>query len=522
MTSRTRPVRLVGVAVTATVSLLLAACGGGSGGGPAASTKLNKGDTFVIADETQPLSGIDPVMAQAHDAKRMVAQFYEGLLQLAPDGKTVEPALAEQWKRTSPTEYEFTLRKGVKFHDGSELTPEDVAFSLKRVVDPKQNSPYRSLYRIADVEVAGDSRVVVKLTAPQTSLPRLLAQPWSGGIVNKKWITSKSADELKTQENGTGPYKLDEFKEGSTITTSAFPDYWDGVPEIAKVTYRVMPDESTRVQALQSGAIQMTQVRLPRNVQQLEKAGFNIGDTYRVGAYWLAMNVKEGPLSDERVRRAVNLGVDRKQLVDIGSQGAGVPSGVVPPGDPFGTDVGADMPNYQYDPDRAKQLLADAGAKNVTLTLAIRAESPEKLATAQLVKEQLAKIGVTVQIRQVEWSRLVNAITSGKWEADLVQLTAALNADPSQYLDLWFAKGGAATKVDDPKLWQMMAAAVEDAETEEQRAAAYREIDRYIAEKAYILIPYASVQVWEASAPGVKFNTEPSNTRLFLKDATLR
>lgn len=149
-------------------------------GAAGSASKLKKGDTFVIADETQPLSGLDPIMAQAHDAKRMVAQFYEGLLQLAPDGKTVEPALAEQWKRTSPTEYEFTLRKGVKFHDGSELTAEDVQFSLKRIVDPKQNSPYKSLYRIADVEVKGDSQVVVKLTQPQTSFPASSPSPGAG------------------------------------------------------------------------------------------------------------------------------------------------------------------------------------------------------------------------------------------------------------------------------------------------------------------------------------------------------
>jgi peptide/nickel transport system substrate-binding protein len=514
-------VRLLGVALTATAGLLLSACGSGSGAGTAADGKLKKGDTLVIADETQPLSGLDPIMAQAHDAKRMVAQFYEGLLQLAPDGKTIEPALAKEWKQVSPTRYEFALRDGVKFHDGSPLTAEDVEFSLERIVDPKQNSPYKSLYRISDVVVKDASHVVINLRAPQTSLPRLLAQPWSGGIVDKSWVTSKSDDEMKTQENGTGPYRLDEFKEGSTITTSAFKDYWDGAPAIAKVQYRVMPDESTRVQALQSGAVQMTQVRLPRNTQQLEKAGITVGDTYHIGAYWLAMNVKEGPLADERVRRAVNLGIDRKQLIDIGSQGAGVPSGVVPPGDPYGTEVGDDMPNYQYDPAQAKTLLADAGAANVKLTLAIRAESPEKLATAQLVKEQLAKIGVTVQIRQVEWSRLVDAIISGKWNADLVQLTAALNADPSQYLDLWFAKGGAATKVDDDKLWQMMADAVEKAGSDDERAKAYEQINRYIAEKAYILIPYASVQVWEAWTPGLKFQTEPSNTRLLLKDATL-
>jgi peptide/nickel transport system substrate-binding protein len=459
-------------------------------------------------------------MAQAHDAKRMVAQFYEGLLQLAPDGKTVEPALAEEWKQVSPTEYEFTLREGLTFHDGSELTVDDVEFSLERILDPEQGSPYRSLYRIDDVEVKGDNQVVIHLTQPQTSLLRLLAQPWSGGIVDEEWMGSKSDDDLKTQENGTGPYKLDEFKEGSTIKTSAFTDYWDRAPAIASVQYRVMPDESTRVQALRSGAVHMTQVRLPRNTEQLEQGGFTLGNTFSVGAYWLAMNVKDGPLSDERVRRAVNLGVDRDQLIEIGSQGAGVLSGVVPPGDPFGSEAGEDTPNYQHDPEQAKQLLADAGAENLTLTLAIRAESPEKLATAQLVKEQLAEIGVNLQIRQVEWSRLVDAIISGKWNADFVQLTAALNADPSQYLDLWFAKGGAATKVDDPTLWKMMAAAVEEEQSDDERTQAYAEINQYIAEKAYMLVPYASVQVWEAWAPGIEFETEPSNTRLFLKDAT--
>jgi peptide/nickel transport system substrate-binding protein len=137
------------------------------------------------------------------------------------------------------------------------------------------------------------------------------------------------------------------------------------------------------------------------------------------------------------------------------------------------------------------------------------------------VKEQLAEIGINLEIKQVEWSRLVEAILSGNWDADFVQLTSALNADPSQYLDLWFAEGGGATKVKDETLWQMMNDAVEGELSDEERTEAYAELNRYIAEKAYILVPYASIQVWDVWAPGLDFQTEPSSTRLMLHDATV-
>ena len=520
MKNRSKTFRSLAGSLSIAGLLAVSACSGGASGGNAPNANLDEGEALVIADETQPLSGLDPIMAQAHDAKRFVAQFYEGLLQLGPDGRTIEPALATKWEQTSDTEYQFELREGVTFHDGSELTAEDVKFSLERILDPEQNSPYRSLYRISEVAVEGDDLVTISLSAPQTSLLRLLAQPWSGGIVDQEWTESRSADDLKTAENGTGPYQLDSFQEGSTIKASAFEDYWDGAPEIRDVEYRVMPDEATRVQALRSGAIHMAQVRIPKNQAQLKDGGFSVGEPFHVGTYWLAMNMQGGPLADERIRKAINLGVDREQLIQIGSQGAGVLSGVVPPGDPFGTSAEEGLPNYEHDPEQAKELLKEAGAEDLTLTLAIRAESPEKLATAQLVKEQLAEIGVTLDIRQVEWSRLVSAILSGEWNADFVQLTAALNADPSQYLDLWFAKGGAATKVKDETLWQMMADAVEKASTDEERIEAYAEINRYIADKAYMLVPYASVQVYEAWAPGLEFQVEPSSTRLLLKDAS--
>src|ERR1700754_27073 len=120
-----------GLAITIAAALALTGCGGGSGG----SQGRASASTITVADDSQPLSGLDPIMAQAFNAKRMVSQFYEGLLQLGPDDK-IQPALAESWKEISRSEYEFTLRKGVTFHGGQPLKASDVVFSLERIVDP--------------------------------------------------------------------------------------------------------------------------------------------------------------------------------------------------------------------------------------------------------------------------------------------------------------------------------------------------------------------------------------------------
>lgn len=519
-----KPVRRLALTLAAitAASMALSGCGGGaqtqSGKG---SGKPQRGGTLVVGDESQPLSGLDPILAQAFDAKRMASQFYEGLLSLGSDGSTLKPALAASWKQATPTSYEFTLRRNVTFHDGQALKASDVAFSLKRIADPAVHSPYAALYNIKDVTAPSADKVVVTLAKPQASLLHLLAQPWSAGIVSEKWVTSHSANDLKTQENGTGPYKLSEFREGSLIKTVRFDGYWDKPkPYIDRIEYRVIPDEATRVQALQSGTLDTIQVSLPKNAASLKQRKFNVSDGYDVGAYWLGLNTLDGPLANDKVRQAISLGIDRKQLIGIGAQGAGVASGVVPAGDPILSGTKPDLPNTEYDPAKAKQLLAESGAKAVKLKLAIRSNRPDKLATAQLVKEQLSKIGVTVDITQLPFEQLVSNLLSGDWNADMMQMTSSLNADASQYLSLWFEKNGKTTKVDDPKLWQLMADAVQQTGSSQDRGRLYAELNRYVAEKTYMIVPYAApsvYDVWSGKLAG--FKTEASSTRMFFKDA---
>jgi len=504
-----------------TVSALMAACSSTTGSDPnAAGSEPQHGGTLVIGEDSQPLSGFDPIMAQSFNSKRMVSQFYEGLLSLGEDGETLEPAIATRWKQVSPKEYRFTLRDGVTFHNGDEVTPEDVVYSLQRIVDPDQHSPYASLYRFDSIEASGDNLVTIKLSKPQSSLLHLLAQPWSAGIVDKEWMEASDPDALKTQENGTGPFRLEEFREGALISTVRYDDYWDGeLPYLDGVEYRLMADESTRVQALNSGAVDMIQVGVPKNAEALESRGQEVGPNYNL-SYWVGLDVSQGPLANEKVRQAISMGIDRQQLIDIGAQGAGELSFTIPPADPLGTAATEDTPNYRYDPEAAKALLEESGETDISLKLLLQAENPEALPTAQLMSEQLKEIGIDLEVQQIPFSTLVSNLLSGNWGGDMIVLKAALNADASQYLALWFAKGIPSTKVDDEKLWSMMDAAISTDGGSEVRRELYQEISDYIAEKAYQIVPYASPSAIEAWSPTLYgYQADATGTRRFLKNA---
>lgn len=522
--SLTRRTRRLGAVVGAAVLITaLAACGGTSGSNdddPAAGGTPKRGGTLTIGEDSQPLSGFDPIMAQAFNAKRMASQFYEGLLSLGEDGQSVEPGLATKWKQTGDLTWVFTLRDGVKFHDGSALTADDVVFSLKRIVNPDQHSPYISLYNFKSVTASADNKVTIELGAPQASLLHLLAQPWSAGIVSKAWVEKTDPDAQKTRENGTGPFMLKEFREGSLISTVRFDDYWDkGKPYLDGVDYRLMVDESTRISAFTSGTVDMMQAGVPKNAESVKAKGFNVGPAYNL-TYWVGLNLTDGPLTNPKVRQAISVGLDREQLIEIGSQGVGELAYTVPPADPLGAPATEDTPNYKYDPDQAKQLLDESGESDITLKLILQADNQTVLPTAQLMAEQLGKIGIKVDVVPTPFSTLVSNLLSGKWDADMIVLDAALNADASQYLALWFDKDSAATKVDDPKLWQMMDDAISTDGGDEDRKARYQEIGDYIAENVYQIVPYASPSAYDLWSQKVHdFNADASGTRIFLKNA---
>jgi peptide/nickel transport system substrate-binding protein len=512
--------RAVCAAVLAVALTATAGCGGTKSS--AASGQPVAGGSLTIGAEIQPTEGLDPQVDQTFAAQTLVSQLYEGLLSLDDDAN-VRPGLAESYVEVNPTTYRFTLRTGVKFHDGTDLTTDDVVFSLQRMVSPELKSPFKAMYKIQSAKAVDARTVELTLSAPQPSLLNLLARPWSGAIMSKKWVTSTPPDKIKTSENGTGPFTLKEWKDGVSITMAKFADYWDKPkPYLDSVVYRLIPDESSRVSALRSNAIQMTTFRDPRAAKDAQGAGATIGKGKRVSSYWIGMNAKSGPLADERVRQAVNLAIDRKAIIKVtGNPDAGL-GYMIPPGDPYGATPPDGDAAYTQNKDKARQLLRDAGKEKVSLTLmaASDASYAVEVPMLELIKAQLAEVGIDLTLDLMPFASMLPRVLNGQW-ADMVTLASVLNADPSQYVNTWFTKGGPMTHVDDQRLWDLMARA-ESTTDLAQRKALYKEISTYVAEKVYILVPVsrpARMEAWTGTVGG--YTVDATVTRLQLKNTWL-
>lgn len=514
------PRRALGAATVAIALSLASGCGGTKSAG--ATGQPVSGGTLTIGAETQPTEGLDPQVDQTYAAQTLISQLYEGLLSL-DDSANIRPGLAEKYEEANPTTYRFTLRQGVKFHDGSALTTDDVVFSLQRMVSPDLKSPFKKMYKIASAKAVDTRTVELTLSEPQPSLLNLLARPWSGAIMSKAWVTSTPADKIKTSENGTGPFTLKEWKDGVSVTLAKFGSYWDQPkPHLDSVVYRLIPDESSRVSALRSNAIQLTAFRDPHVAKDAQNAGANMGKGKQIASYWIGTNAKSGPLADERVRQAVSAAIDRKAIIKVsGNPDAGL-GYVIPPGDPYGarpTDASA---GYAYDPDKAKQLLKDAGKDKVSLTIlaASDASYAVEVPMLELIKAQLAQVGIDLTLQLVPYATMLPRVLNGDWP-DMVTLSSVLNADPSQYVNTWFAKGSPMTHIDDQHLWDLMAKA-ETTTDLAQRKAAYEEISKYVAEKAYVVVPVARparMEAWVSAVGG--YAVDATATRLNLKNTWL-
>jgi peptide/nickel transport system substrate-binding protein len=503
--------------------LMLAACGGTATTASNTSGKPVSGGTLTIGLDGEPTVGFDPQVAQAYFDQQIVAQFYEGLLSLDSKGQ-IKPGLAKSYQQVDSTTYRFTLRDGVTFHDGTKLTTDDVIFSLERLMDPAIKSPYTQQYKIKTVTAPDASTIEIKLSTAQPSLYNFLARPWSGAIMSKKWTTSRTGNQLKQTENGTGPFALKKWSKGISIELSGYKGYWDKPkPYLDTVIYRLIPDETSRVASLRSSSVQLLSFRDLRMVSDVKTtSGVTEANGPIVSSVWLNMNTLSGPLADKRVREAFNLAIDRVTLIKTLGSGSATFGYVIPPQDPYGITPTAADPMYTQNQSKAVALLKEAGKSKVTIELLAPSDpayGPD-ISAMELMKAQLSKVGITLNLKLVPFASVVPKVLAGEY-TDMVMMTSVLNADPSQYLDLWFAKGSPATKVKDQHLWDLMAAAKAE-QNNAKRVTLYHQLAQYIADEAYLLVPYAKAvrgEAWSDKLHG--YQPDATATRLNLKNAWL-
>lgn len=391
---------------------------------------------ITVAMGVDPRS-LDPLLDATMSTVNILLNVFDYLV-FMNDRLEVEPSLAESWKQISSTLWEFKLRKGVKFHDGSEVTAEDVKFSMDRVTDTKTGSVYSSHMRSVVATTPVD-RYTVRIRTNPAFAPLLRYLTWYGPIMSKAAFERMGAGRLGQAPVGSGPYRFVEWVKNDRVVLEANDQYWGGKPKVQRVIFRTIPDEFTRAAELKTAGVDIATNLFPSRAAELRNdPSVTVANVRSLRVLILGMNMNVKPLDDLRVRRALNHAVNVDELINAVLHGNAYRNPSPVPGLSFGhTD---DVTKYEYNPQKARQLLAEAGVPPGT-TIVFEAPRARYLADkeiAEAVAGYLEAVGLKVELRLQEWGAFLPRYLGGRMDGLYIYGCGDANADANTCLDVHF------------------------------------------------------------------------------------
>jgi peptide/nickel transport system substrate-binding protein len=391
---------------------------------------------------------LNPVIANDSASGTVNDQVFNGLVKYDKDIRLIGD-LAERWEVSNGGKtITFYLRKGVKWHDGVEFTAEDCLFTYKKFIDPNVATPYSSSYMdVSKAEVV--RKYIFRVTYKEPFSPAL--ESWSMGMIPRHLLEGKDINNDSFNRNpvGTGPYKFREWIAGQKIMLDANDEYFEGRPNIDQFIYRIIPDSSTMFQELLSGGVDMMGLNPLQYLRKSETR--RIRENYRKFRYpanaftYMGYNLKNPLFSSFKVRQALSYAINRQSIIDGILLGLGKPCT-----GPFSYVSWAYNPrakSYEYDPERARRMLAEAGWKDrnsdgvlekngkpFRFTIMTNQGNNERIRTAEIIQQNLKAVGIDVNIRVMEWQAFLEQIDKRSFDA--IILGWSMGRDPDLY-DIW-------------------------------------------------------------------------------------
>ena len=552
MPQKSSPRWAKGVAIATIGVLALTACSsqrdeGGSGDTSDAPSDVNS--TFVFAASSDP-QGLDPAFAQDGETFRVARQIFEGLVGTVPGTADPAPLLAEEWETSEDgLSTTFQLKEGVKFHDGTDFNAEAVCANFDRwynwtglaaseamgyyyykLFRGYADSPETAVYKSCTPD--GDSTVTIELNqpfagfVPALSLPAFSMQSpaaleeFEADAVGGTAEAPTLSEYAKGHPSGTGPFKFDEWAPGEQLTLAYNEDYWGEKGQINEIIFRVIDDPTARRQALESGAIDGYDLVGPADSKALEDAGYKMVSRPPFTVLYLAFNQAIAELQDPKVREALSYAVDKEALISQVLRGG---AEVAPPFIPGGVNGRSpDVPSYEYDPEKAKALLKEAGydeSNPLTLTFNYPVNisrpympDPEQIFT--VLSTQLADAGVVTNPVSNEWGDYLDLTTGTNGHGiHLLGWTGAYNATDN-FVGVFFGGESMEWGFNNPELFAALDEARGIADLEEQ-SAKYQDINEMVA-KFIPGVPLAHPAPTLAFAERVtSFPASPVNDEVF-------
>ena len=420
---------------------------------------------------TEPTT-LDPLnSANTADGRSILFNIFEGLIKPNTDG-TFKPAIAQSWTiEQNSMQYNFILRNGVRFHDGTLLTPSDVKFSLDTAIA----EGFHGLGNIAEVRVRGTNQISVILKTPDPDfLPFLTV-----GIV-KTGNNNRERNVI-----GTGPFRLESYTPQRNLIMIKFNDYWqNNLPHLDRVTITFYANYDSLMVALRGGSIDCAFIT-GAMAAQLDRRQFDIIHNNSAAVQLLALNNAVSPLNDIRVRRAINHGIDVRGIIDAAFFGEGTPSG-----SPIIPGLSAYYQNnlsYEYNPDLARSLLTQAGftnANRLSFEITVPSNFTMHVDTAQVIVNQLERIGVNAGIKLVDWSTWLSEVYFGRnYQATIISLDSP-SVSPRSFLERYnSSSGGNFINFNSPDFDRVFSSLLTDTDSA-RRIELYKEAQRIVAENA--------------------------------------
>ncbi|MBI4278846.1 MAG: hypothetical protein HY660_10355 [Armatimonadetes bacterium] len=321
------------------------------------------------------------------------------------DPTVLEPALATSWRNVNDTTWEFRLRSGVRFHNGDGFSARDVKFTIERALNPDNKLPIRTrVASVKTVETPDAMTVRIITLEPDPILPKRLSTLF---IVPADYVAKAGAAGFEAKPVGTGAFQFKAFARGTAITLAAGPNSWRGAPKVAEVIIRNMPEPGVRVAALKTGEVDLIDGVPPDQAADLQRGGFAVSSAVRgaVFMYELGSILGLTPFKDKKVRQAVNYAIDKEALVKEIMRGYGRPAqGQLVGSDAFG--FAPNVPAYPYDPNKARQLLAEAMYPNGfdTVISTTQGANPNDKEITEAVVGYLQRVGVRAKIEILQFA----------------------------------------------------------------------------------------------------------------------
>ena len=378
----------------------------------------SKGGTIVVGLQAEPVT-LDAQQQTDYNSTRAGRNIYDALLHFKDESTEVEPALAERWE-ISPDglTYTFYLRKGVKFHDGTDFNADAVLFSIERQIDP--NHPYHDTgeFAYADftfgmvdkVEKKDDFTVVITLKQPFAPFLANMAMH-SATIVSPEAVKKYGRDFSKNPV-GTGPFKFVSWTPGVEIILERNPDYWGGAPKVDRVIYRPILEDQSRLSELEAGSVDLI-VNIPPDDLARLKADERFTTVEQPGmhTWYIVFNCQKPPFNDVKVRQAANMAIDRQAIVENILQNTGtLAKGSLPP---VLWSFTPDIKQYDFNVDQAKALLAEAGVTNLSVNFWVPSSGSgmqQPVPMAQAIQADLKNVGIDAKIETYEWGTYLNQV----------------------------------------------------------------------------------------------------------------